>query len=252
MIDFTKLLDGLKRWCIEILIIIAIIIVGALWINSRREAKAFEARATAAEKHQQAAQDAATRADEATGRANALQTKLDASESQRKAALAKVDRLQAIVDQTPIPPKPGTPPAEQAQLLFDLKAMGTSPQPLQPDRIAFPGTDTPTLWTWGKDAARVPGLEMHLDVQEKLAEGLRSTLNVTTGELSTALAQRDEFKLSSERFATAYSSETQGSTILKTQVGTLTVQRDRAKKTRIYVGIGAFLLGAWADSKLRR
>lgn len=252
MIDFTKLIPGLKRWCVEILIVIAVIVLAALWLNARHEAKVSEARATAAEKAQRVAQDAASKGEEATGRAQALQVKLDATEIQRQALLAKVDRLQAIVDQTPVPPKPGVPPTEQAHLLFDLKAMGTSPEAIHPDKVAFPESDTPTLWTWGKEAARVPGLELRLDAQGKLAEGLQSALNTTTSELSTARAQGAEFKLASERFATAYGSEAKGTTILKTQVGELTTQRNRARKTRVYVGIGAFLLGAWAESRIRR
>mgnify|MGYP003611416872 CR=1 FL=1 len=244
------MLKSLKEWSLEIIGAIIIATLAFLWIRSAHESKV---NAEAAAKALQAATVSAEKAalgDAAMQRAKDLQSALDTKESERQAALARVADLQAELERHPIPPKPGPAPTEQAQVIADLHDMGTSPEAEPPAKIAFPATDAPTLWTWGKESARVPALECRLSAEEALNQGLTLAVDTTTQQLKTTEKQRDEFKESAANFSLALTSEKAATGALTVQVDGLTQQRDRARKSRVWIGIGAFIIGAVAESKL--
>lgn len=70
---------------------------------------------------------------------------------QTEAKLAWAAAEEARSRRAPVPPTPGNPPPP-SQLAADLGQMGL----LRPAQIAQ--EDAPTVWTWGKQALRVPGL----------------------------------------------------------------------------------------------
>ena len=244
------MIETLKKWSIEIIIAIVLILCIFAWVRTSREAKA---NATAAEKAIQAATVAAEKAalgDAAVKRADALQVELDAEKAERQAALDKVAALQVELANHPAPPKPGPAPTEEAQVLADLHEMGTSPEAQPPSKVVFPSTDASTLWTWGKEAARVHALEGRLSAEEALNQGLTMAVDTTTKQLKTTEKQRDEFKESASNFSQALTSEKASTGAVREQLGTVTQQRDMARKSRVWIGVGAFILGVVAESKL--
>lgn len=244
-----KFVANLKRWSIEIIIVAIVIVLGYLWLNARHEAKVYAARAEAAEKARDAALQEAAKGQEANERAAQLQTTLNVMNGERKVLLAKVDVLNDELKKRPMPPAPGPAPSEQEQVLADLKVMGTSPEPLPPLKLAFPASDGPTLWTWGKQASRVPALEGRIFALEDFSKGVQLTLGKTTDQLKATETQRDEFKTSAVHFEGAYKGEVRQGDLLKVQVGDLTKQRDRARRTRVYIGIGAFAAGVYLGTR---
>jgi len=246
------ILAFIKRWRLAIEIAVAVLLVTILWfwLSARHEASVYRKQSADVAKAQATALAETQAAKEARQRADGLQIERDTLQAERTQLLAKVVTLQDELTHHPKPPQPGPPPAEQGQLLADLHTMGTSPDPLPPARVAFPNSDTPTLWNWGKQALRVPGLESRLTASENLTFGLQNTLDTTTKQLGVAEQQRDGYRDSSVHFENAFTSEHKAAGILTVQLDTTTKQRDRARKTRIYFGLGGLALGGYLGYRL--
>lgn len=92
-------------------------------------------------------------------------------------ANAKLARLQSIVDGIKIPPKPTELPATTAQTLAELRGMGLELPDKPSLRVApsvagFTADDAGKVWYWGKEAIRVPALELKIEKQGDLVKGL--------------------------------------------------------------------------------
>lgn len=242
-------LQFLKRWSIEIIVAIVLLLLGYLWLSARVEANLNATRMHAAEQARDEALQKAAKGEEAAQRAAQLQATVDLLDGERRDLLAKVDTLNAELKKRPMPPAPGPAPTEQAQVIADLRTMGTSPEPLPPLKLAFPASDGPVLWTWGKQAARVPALEGRIGALENFSTGVQLTLGKTTDQLKATESQRNEFKASTAHFEGAYKAEAKRGDLLKLQVGEVTAQRDRARRTRVYIGVGAFAAGVYLGSR---
>lgn len=246
MIQFIQ---SLKRWSIEIAIAITALSLSALWLSARHEAKLNAARTHAAEQTRDEALQKAAKGEEAARQAAQLQATVDLLDGERRDLLAKVDALNAELRKRPMPPAPGPAPTEQAQVIADLRTMGTSPEAMPPLGLAFPASDGPVLWTWGKQSARVPALENRIFALEDFSKGVQLAMGKTTDQLKATESQRNEFKASTAHFEGAYKAEAQRGDLLKVQVGEVTAQRDRARRTRVYIGIGAFAAGVYLGTR---
>lgn len=237
----------LREWASKVAVALLCIFLLVQWARVKAESEALARDLKVAQEAHQAALQQAALGQAALDRAKALEDSLVASEALRRSLIARVDQLQAQVDAVVIPPAPGLAPSEPSQVLADLRQMGTRPEALSDTRVAFPPSDAPTLWTWGHQALRVPALEAKVAAQDELALGLRAAMSTTTQQLRLTEQQRDEFKVSIGHFQDAFKTEQQRGDVLTLQIGTLTTQRDRARRTRIYLGVaalaGGFYLG---------
>ena len=93
----------------------------------------------------------------------------------------------------PVPPKPQPPPVDDATLISDLKIVGVEFKPLGESTFSTERTTLPTIWTWNKQALRVPSLEEKLATTEisatkfeTLAYGYKKELMVADDMLSEA------------------------------------------------------------------
>ena len=90
-------------------------------------------------------------------------------------------------------PKPQPPPVDDVTLISDLKIAGVEFKPLSESTFSTERTTLPTVWTWNKQALRVPSLEEKLAVTEvsatkfeTLAYGYKKELMVADDMLSEA------------------------------------------------------------------
>lgn len=239
----------LREWASKVAVALLCIFLLVQWARVKAESEGLAHDLKAAQEAHQAALQHVALGEAALGRAKALEGALAESEARRRSLVERVDQLQAQVDSVVIPPAPGLAPSEPSQVLADLRQMGTRPEALSDSRVAFPPSDAPTLWTWGHQSLRVPALEAKLSAQDNLALGLRAVVSTTTQQLRLTEQQRDEFKVSTLHFQDAFKAEQQRGDALTLQVGTLTAQRDRARRTRIYLGVAALAGGIYLGRK---
>jgi len=93
----------------------------------------------------------------------------------------------------PVLPQPLPPPADDASLIADLKVAGVEFKPLTGNTFSTERTTLPTVWTWNKQALRVPSLEEKLSATEisatkfeTLATGYKKELAAADDMLSEA------------------------------------------------------------------
>jgi hypothetical protein len=243
-------ISAMKRWSIEIVMLTLFLVMVFAWFRSMREARESSERLAAVEMERDKALQEAAAGRVAVARADTLQTRLDDERMVRECLEARNRQLEGDLAGRPYPPKPGPVPSSYDQQLADMREMGTQPEALPPARLAFPNADAPTLWTWGKEAARVPALESRLEVEGQLVGSLQDTIGATKAELATTGAQRDGYKEGAQRFEAAFTGASKAVDILKIEVGEVTRQRDRARSTRIYVGLGALAIGGYFGYRL--
>lgn len=146
-------------------LVAAILLLAAAAFGGYKMAMAATAaQITAAE---ETARQRALEAAEARGQAKAATEALGQLQARTQAMEAKLDAVRAKVDAIPIPPKPGPAPAEALQVAKDLRDMGMTPATeVKPIDWSQPTTlgmrDGQLVWTWGKEAKRVPGLELKI------------------------------------------------------------------------------------------
>lgn len=86
----------------------------------------------------------------------------------------------------PKPPQPGPAPTEDAVLVADLKTAGVEFKPIGGTIFSTERTTLPVVWTWNKQALRVPGLEEKLTATEQTALKFEESANGYKAELITA------------------------------------------------------------------
>ncbi|MCI4436570.1 MAG: hypothetical protein JHC33_07150 [Ignisphaera sp.] len=93
----------------------------------------------------------------------------------------------------PRPPEPPKPPVDDPTLLSNLKGAGAEFKPLQGTLFSTEHSTLPLVWTWNKQALRVPLLEEKLDATEKVAlkfenlsSGYKNELTVSNKMLTEA------------------------------------------------------------------
>jgi FtsZ-binding cell division protein ZapB len=85
-----------------------------------------------------------------------------------------------------VPPKPGPAPTEDAVLVSDLKAAGVEFKPLTGTLFSTERSSLPVVWTWNKQALRVPALEEKLAATEQVALKFEDSANGYKAEVNTA------------------------------------------------------------------
>ena len=109
--------------------------------------------------------------------ADGFKTKADILQGKLEKADAKVAKLQAEVDKIVVPPAPVEAPKTVKETLVELNNMGLilvrKPSVLvAPCVVGLTADDAVQVWFWGKDALRVPALELKLEKTTDLAKGL--------------------------------------------------------------------------------
>lgn len=85
-------------------------------------------------------------------------------------------------------PKPEPPPVDDVSLMADLKLAGVEFKPLTGNTFSTERTTLPTVWTWNKQALRVPSLEEKLAATEISA----NKFEVLAGGYKKELAAADD------------------------------------------------------------
>jgi hypothetical protein len=75
----------------------------------------------------------------------------------------------------PVPPAP-----KFKERFLELQAMGLPLEPGVPGKVQMPEEATATVWTWGKQAERVPLLEKALEGEHQLSEARGQQINQLT------------------------------------------------------------------------
>lgn len=91
------------------------------------------------------------------------------------------------------PPKPLPPPQDDATLVADLKLAGVEFVPFKGTVFTTERTTLPTVWTWNKQALRVPTLEANVEIFKTSSEkwqadyyGEHAALGKANGMIETA------------------------------------------------------------------
>ena len=97
-------------------------------------------------------------------------------------------------------PQPPNPPTDDLVLVRDLKTAGVTFVPVTNTVYSTEHTSLPIIWTWNKQALRVPGLEtklsdteVALDMTSKLVDGLNKRATISDKMLEDA-NQREEVR----------------------------------------------------------
>lgn len=229
-------------------LVIALMLLAAAAFGGYKVAMASTAaQITAAE---ETARQRALEAAEARGQAKAATEALGQLQARTQAMEAKLDAVRAKVDAIPIPPKPGPAPAEALQVAKDLHEMGLSPtaevKPIDWNQPTLLGMrDGQTVWTWGKEAKRVPGLELKIagfleereadkEVHKAFGEE-RAQANLTIGKWQGAEQKEREAREATET--------------ANKGLHTALVQQERQKW--LY-GLGGIVLGALVVDRVKR
>lgn len=116
---------------------------------------------------------------------------------------AKVSKLQDEISKIKIPPRETVAPANVKLTLEELQAMGLSlvikpSMTVAPSVAGITADDAAKVWFWGKDALRVPTLELALGKETELAKQLDKSRGVAekiadtrNKEAESALASSD-------------------------------------------------------------
>jgi hypothetical protein len=110
--------------------------------------------------------------------------------------------------------------------------------------------DAPVVWSWGKESLRVPGLEARLVTTTSLKDKLKLDVDNLGKDLALADQQKAAALSSATHFENAFNQEASGATQLRLELKARTDERDSARRTRIYVGLGGAGLGGYVAYKL--
>jgi hypothetical protein len=125
-----------------------------------------------------------------------LQIEKDKSDADvvRLTASADVSKKKAHDDV--VIPQPPVPPADEQQLVADLKDAGVTFKPLTGQVFSTDHTSLPVIWTWNKEQLRVPGLETKLldtetalGATNSLVDGLNKSREISDKMLDNAKQQ---------------------------------------------------------------
>lgn len=157
-------------------------------------------------------------------------------------ANAKVEKLQAIVDKIVVPPKPTSLPASTTQTLAELRQMGldlpSKPSlALAPSVAGFTVDDAGKVWYWGKEALRVPPLELKLEKTVDLVNGLEKAKSLAESLAESRTQQAEASFKAAEKFENEARVQREVSANLKKALST-------EKKKKILYGVGGVVLGA--------
>jgi cell division protein FtsB len=227
-----------------------LVLFGALGAHSCYREKQTIQRLAAAEKAHQEALEEAALGKEARAQLPIIQAERDDLKAKRKDLEAQIGDLEAELGRRPFPPGVGPVPTELAQVLTDLKGMGIHPEPLSTAQFGLPNGDAPVVWTWGKESLRVPGLESRLETTTNLKEKLKLDVDNLTLDLAAADRQKAAALSSSLHFENAFGKETTRANGLMVELKTTADERDSARRTRIYVGIGSAVVGGYFTYKV--
>ena len=173
--------------------------------------------------------------------ADGFKVKADILEGKLEKANTKVAKLQAEVDKIVVPPAPEEAPKTVKETLVELNNMGLvlvrKPSVLvAPCVIGLTADDTVKVWFWGKDALRVPSLELKLEKTTDLAKGLDKAKG-----LAESLAEMKGKE--SEAWHKAADKHLEEADALKVAVADTKSALAAQKKRTILVSVGAFALG---------
>jgi len=239
--DLDRLLglDSLKKSAILLVLMGAIVAVSLIAYSSHKLKLAHQNEALADQYRQEAT----------VARAEAEKFKTQAEDLTVKLAKAndRVNKLQTAVDKIVVPPKPSEVPPTVKETLDQLSSMGLQmvfkpSTMIAPSVAGITGQDASKVWLWGKEAMRVPSLEMKLEKTADLAKGLDKARG-----LAESIAD------SREKEAVAWH---KAADLHQTEAGSLRVAVNNTKsalaaerKKKYLYSIGAFALGYVATKR---
>lgn len=173
--------------------------------------------------------------------ADTYKAKADILQGKLVKAEAKVAKLKEQVDKIVVPPKPTEVPATTKDTLDQLSAMGLQ-MVFKPSVVIAPSVagitsqDASKVWLWGKEAMRVPSLEMKLEKTTELVEGLDKAKGLAESLADMKGKESETWHKAADKHLEEADSLR---VALKDTKSALAAQR---KKT-ILVGLGALALG---------
>ena len=191
----AEALVGWKKWLILVVLLGVAMAVGYKVYGSYRLRLAHEQDIIAAQFR--------TQADVAKSEVDRYKKDAELLTAKLAKASDKAAKLQAQIDKIIIPPSPTEVPPTTKQTLAELNNMGLA-LVLKPSVMVTPSVagitaqDANRVWFWGKEALRVPGLELKLEkttdlvsVLNKNVDTANQVIDLRTKEADAALKAAD-------------------------------------------------------------